>query len=432
MYTTSIPFPEACDKKVNAFQRKCEHFAKQCAVLFAFMIPLSTFGTNVALLTLIIAWLLAGSIFTKIKIMSTHPVALMAVGLFLIFVIGTLRSAAPLKESMGMLGIGKMGKLLYLPFLLSLMTEEKWRRFAIWAFVSALLLTLALSFLKIYGHLPIPSSYSSSAVFKDDIFTNLMMAFTSFVIGHYILAHPNFYTRLLLLSLLGVITFYVFFMSQGRSGYVVFLALWLLLCLQRLHLKGVLLGSMALMVLIGIAFFYSAPFQNRVSLALENIQLYQAEPANGAATSVGARLEYVKQTWHLSKQHFWLGFGTGSFKTVYENHAKIQDLTVTRNPHNEYLNILFQVGVVGLLMFLGLFVVILKNSYLLPKPEKWFAQGILVAMSVGCFANSWLMDFTSGYFFIGLTAFCFGALNLSKTRGIRLTHSVLLNERTVR
>lgn len=424
MHATTALLSEVHNKKANLFQLRCERFSKQCAVLLAFMIPLSTFGTNVILFVLITSWLLAGKLHEKAKIMGFHPVARMSLVLFLIFVGGALYSKAPMKDIVAMLGIGKMGKLLYLPFLLPLMVEGKWRRLAIWAFVAALLLTLILSILKVYGYLPIPSRYSLASVFKDDIFTNLMMAFTSFVIGHYMFAHPNFYTRLLFLGLLSGIVFYVFFMSQGRSGYVVFLALWLLLCLQRWRLKGLILGATTLILLVGVAFTYSTPFRNRVLAAFDNVQLYQVGQTN---TSVGARLEFIKQTWSLSKQRIWFGFGTGSFKEAYAKHATVNELIITRNPHNEYLNILLQVGVVGLLVFLGLFWVILKNSYSLPKPERWLVQGVLSAMILGCFANSWLMDFTSGYFFVALTAFCFGALNLKTTRGSRSLSYAYLN-----
>lgn len=424
MQTTTTLSSEARDSKIHSLQLKCDRFSKQCAVLLAFVIPVSTLATNLVLLVLLGSWFLAGKIQEKAKIVGAHPVARMSIILFLVFAIGALYSEASPKNVVSMLGIGKMGKLLYIPFLLPLMTEEKWRRYAIWAFVSALFLTLVLSILKVYAHVPIPSHHSLATVFKDDIFTNLMMAFTSFVIGHYMLAHPNFYTRLILLSLLIVITFYVFFMSQGRSGYVVFLALWLLLCLQRFGLRGVLLGGLISVVLIGTAASYSTPFKNRVLAALENVRLYQQ--MGQANTSLGARLEFAKQTWNLSKQKFWFGFGTGSFKETYETHANSHGLIVTHNPHNEYLNILLQVGIVGLFIFFTLFWVILKNSYLLPKPESWLAQGVLVAMIVGCFANSWLMDFTSGYFFVALIAICFGAQDLKIVKGKKLANTFAL------
>ncbi len=86
----------------------------------------------------------------------------------------------------------------------------------------------------------------------------------------------------------------------------------------------------------------------------------------------------------------------------------------TQNPHNEYINILFQLGVVGLTAFIGFFVFLFKTARRLPPLEKWFAQGIILAIATGCFANSWLMDFTSGYLFVMIIAFCFGALTLKK------------------
>jgi O-antigen ligase len=91
-------------------------------------------------------------------------------------------------------------------------------------------------------------------------------------------------------------------------------------------------------------------------------------------------------------------------------YAEEKGLMTTNNPHNEYLNILIQVGLLGLGVFLGFLYTLFKASLMLKSPSQWFAQGLVLAMAVGCLANSWIMDFTSGYFFVMLIAFCFGGL----------------------
>ncbi len=389
----------------NAFQTKCDNFSKQCAVLLGFVIPVSTTATHVVLFFLLINWFLAGNFSEKIKISIAHPVSKAALILFGVFVTGTFYSAAPLDDKIFILG--KMGKLLYLPFLLPLFMEEKWRRSGMAAFVGAMLLTLILSMLKLYANLPISTRFTEACVFKDHIYTNFMMAFAGFVVGHYGLQSKNGWERFALSCLLSGFVFYVFFMSKGRTGYIIFALLWLLFFLQRISFKGIILGTIGLILLVGLAFKLSYPLQEGFGLVINNIEQYQAGDSN---TSVGARLEFFTQTWDLAKQHPWFGYGTGSFRSVYETHATANQLLLTDNPHNEYLNIFFQLGLFGFAAFIGFFILLGKLSFRLPKPEQWIAQGALGAMILGCLANSWLLDFTSGYFFVIIIAFSFGAL----------------------
>lgn len=397
--------------KINAFQEGCDLFSKQCAVLLGFVVPISTFATHVVLFSLIASWFLAGSLKEKIQFILNHPVARLALLLFGIFIIGALYSKASNANSIGILG--KMGKLLYIPFLLPIMKEEKWRRAALLAFLSAMLLTLGLSLLKMYSGISIFTNarFTATCVFRDHIFTNLMMAFASFMIGHLLLNQTNFLIRIGLCILLMGLVFYILFMSVGRSGYVVFSILCLLWGLQRSSLKGLGVGLLVLGILLSFTYFNSIAFQERVLSVMQDVEQYKI---GNSETSVGERLEFLNQTWHLSKQRLWFGYGTGSFKEVYQNHAATHHLISSRNPHNEYVNILFQAGLFGLTAFVGFFFFLFKWSFALPRPEKWFAQGVILAMATGCLANSWLMDFTSGYFFVMIIAFCFGALNLKK------------------
>ncbi len=406
----STVFEAHIQENKTSFQEGCDLFSKQCAVLLGFVVPISTFATQVVLLFLIISWFLAGSLKEKIQLILNHPISQATIFFFAAFMVGSLYSKAPYGDNVWMLE--KMGKLLYIPFLLPIMQSEKWRRAALVAFLGAMVLTLGLSLLKVYSGIPLFSTrFTTTCVFRDHIFTNLMMAFASFMVGHLLLSQKSILIRVGLGVLLVGLVFYILFMSQGRSGYVVFSVLCLLWGLQRSSIKGLVIGCLSLGLLLGLAYFNSHAFQERITFVKQDVEKY----TNGDPhTSVGERLEFLNQTWQLSKQRLWFGYGTGSFKTVYQDHATKNQLIPSSNPHNEYLNILFQLGLFGLAVFIGFFVFLLKSSFALPCPEKWFAQGIIGAMMTGCLANSWLMDFTSGYFFVMIVAFCFGALKLKK------------------
>lgn len=397
-----------CDiNKTTGFQSRCDILSKILTVALMFSLPISTALTNVILSFLILAWFLAGNLHHKAIYIFSHPITKLVLVFYLVFVMGSLYSDALGPDISQQLW--KMSKLLYILFLLPLSSEKQWRYLSFTAFFMAMVLTLILGLLKIYTGLPIPSKFTAACVFKNHIDTNLMMAFACFILGHFLLSTHQRKLRYMACLLLALMGFYVLWLCEGRSGQIVFAALWLLLCLQRFSFKYILLGVLALAILFGGVWLGSPRFQTRLQSVGEDWVLYQSGKTD---TSVGLRLEFIKESWNISQKSPWWGFGTGSFKQVYEQHAEKQGLQITRNPHNEYMNILVQLGILGLSIFLLFLLTLFKISFYLPLTERYLLQGLLASFTIGCLGNSWLMDFTSGYFFVTSIALCLAAYNV--------------------
>lgn len=374
----------------------------------AFMIPISTAGTNSVLILWISLWvvlqLLRGELRIKISQMLLEPVT-RAILLFVgVFVVASFYSTAPWSDIR--IALGKMSKWLYLPFLVCALQPSKHRRWVLNAFLGSMMLTLFLAMLKIYGGISLWSvRFTDACVFKDHIFTNLMMSFAAFLLAHKALHTSHAWMRAGFLLLCTTSIYYVLFMSEGRSGYVILALLWVFFSIQTQKGKYRAMGITSLIVLLIVAGLYFSNFQRRL------LQMaHTASMVNMTKTyedrSIHQRLSYIENTVALFKIHPWLGFGTGSFKTAYEQYALNRTWPMTANPHNEYLNIAVQCGVLGLAALLWLFYVLYKSTQALKMPEYYYAQGLLGIMVVGCMGNAWLMDFTSGYFFIVLLAAC--------------------------
>lgn len=390
--------------RTSNFQKKCDLLSHYAAVSLAFIVPISTTGTNIVLPVLVLLWFLAGSLQEKVKLIFENPVTKVILSFFALYIVGSLYSVGPIEDRLALLS--KMSKLLYIPFLLPMFREAKWRQAAYVSFIFSILFTLVLSFCKYYEWVPLPLGlrHTSACVFKDHIDTNLLMAFSSFLLVHYaVRQNADNWVRYGLLCLVLLLTFYVGFMSEGRSGQVIFIALLFTFFLQHFHWKGLLYGVIGFSLLGSVVFMHSHNFQKRWVPQEVTDTRWQPDP------SIGQRREFFKETLALANQHPWFGFGTGSFKTVYRAHTEANQLEKTNNPHGEYLNIYFQLGLMGLVGSIGFFLMLLKISFQLPSLERIFAQGLLVAIGVGCLANSWLMDFTAGHFFVLFAALCFGA-----------------------
>ncbi len=388
-----------------------EKFSKEtlshwCAVLLAFVIPISTAGTHMVLSLLMCAWVVSGNLKEKVHIIKTHPVSRGAIWLFALFLLGALYSEGTQEDIVRQLG--KMSKLLYIPFLLPLMRSVKWRYLVLMSFVSAMMLALLLGMLKMYGVVAIGLKFGQACVFRDHIYTSFMMALACFFLGHSSLGTQKELQKLLFMSLVAMNIYYLFFVNTGRTGQIICIGLWGLFCLQRFAWKGRLVGLLALGAIILLASMNYTPLQSHINTVVQTVEEQSFEKMDN---SLLERIAYAKNSWKLAWRHPWFGSGTGSFNQVYKESIEVNNEQTTKNPHNEYLNIFVQLGMIGLLVVLMLMGALIKLSFRLPKPERWFAHGLLLSFSMGCMANSWLMDSASGYLFILLVAVFYAALN---------------------
>ena len=116
----------------------------------------------------------------------------------------------------------------------------------------------------------------------------------------------------------------------------------------------------------------------------------------------------------------WIGTGTGSYTEAtrtkqldYFNRSQVQQI---KNPHNEYLLMAVQLGIIGLLALLYLFLVQATTTRKINNIEhKYIAQGLVLSMIIGCMFNSLLLDSRNGHFWAFFSALLFSNLNRKKT-----------------
>jgi len=270
------------------------------------------------------------------------------------------------------------------------------------------MIMLVMSYVKYFSSFNISEGFTQASVFKNHIQANFLMAITAYFVLLLSLEFPKY--RWLAGIIFVLMAYNILFMSIGRSGYVVFAVLMPLFLWQAYRWKGLAVAVLSLAVLSFAVYEYSHTFRDRVDLAGSEVQQYY-EGHN--KTSVGMRMAFAKNSIVLIKKHPVLGTATGSFKYEY---AKLNPVIKTVNPHNEYLNISVQFGVVGLFLLLFLFFTIWRSSFSLPKSYQYMAQGILLAIAVGSLANSWIMDTTEGHFFAFFMALAFAQLGAVKSK----------------
>ena len=200
----------------------------------------------------------------------------------------------------------------------------------------------------------------------------------------------------------------ILFLNQERTGYLIYFSLVGLFLWQRLRWKGLLSSMIAIPLIFGGLYFTSHKFNTRMNQVFSNISDYQK---GKEITSIGLRLAFAKYSFEVIKQHPIAGVGTGSFQEVYQTLGgpRLDDGSWPTHPHNEYILLLFQLGILGLFVFCYWIFLQFYASFLLEKPEKYLLQGLVVGFVLLSFCNASLLVNPAGSFYIIFLAVFLGS-----------------------
>lgn len=395
-------------------------------ILLGFSVPIS-----VALDNLLLAIVSLGVLFNARAIWQIgahHPVARAAWLLFGMLFLAMFYGAASLREAAGTLG--KYVDLAFIPLFMLMLPSETSRRRARYSFLAAMGVTLLLSWLVGLGILPVKhwmwahTAVDNPAIFHSHITQNNMMAFAVFLALLNLREAVSRSARAAwgLFALLGAIN--VLFMVQGRTGYMILLALlgWFVWATLARHMRKLgkawnwRQGAIVVLALAGLvmAAYHASPrLHDRVSLVAAEFHAWQ--PNRGKDTSTGQRLDFYYNTLQIVRQHPVLGVGTGGFPAAFAQQVKGGGALPTHNPHNEYLMIAAQTGVIGLALLLYLFYTLWRNAPLLGEPyAQDAARGLVLAYMVNGAFNSALLDHGDGLFFAFMAAVLFASLHVDR------------------
>lgn len=129
---------------------------------------------------------------------------------------------------------------------------------------------------------------------------------------------------------------------------------------------------------------------------------------NNCYSSTGLRLLFIQGSLAQMSDAWFLGHGLGNLQVAtldYDWHNKIYSQGLAHNPHNEYLLQGIQLGIVGVMLLLGIFVTAFWQAMRLNKNRRYLYAGIVFMYAVGCLFNSFLLDAMEGMLFSVLLAF---------------------------
>lgn len=370
-------------------------------ILCCFFIPFSTSLMGATAILAACCWILSGRVFSLPRLMMDNKLVFLAISLFLLLAAGLFYTPVPLSEALSILK--KYRELIYFAMVVSFMTDnENAAKLAEDSFVLGCVVLLLISYGIFFSIIP-SERYGHSVVYH--ITHNFFMAILAFWCLQRAFASRQY--AYLWLVLFIATTINLFYIAPGRTGMLVYIALVLLTFFQHLSFKKSILATFFISLIIGIAFATSANFSSRVQEAIEEIKNYQAASSR---TSLGMRFDWWLNSLELIGQKPIFGHGTGSFEAAQAGLIQNTETKPTDNPHNEYLLIAVQTGLVGLALWLSLLGAQFIITFRFQPPKKFLLQGVVVAMAGGCLMNSFLLDSHQGHFYAIISAiFCIQA-----------------------
>jgi O-antigen ligase len=372
-------------------------------------LPLTNLFVGLAL----IFWLISGAKSGQIQAGQTwavdlkNPAVSGALMLMAWMLLSLLWSHTSLQNTF--VGVWKYRKLLYVPLMVALFADAAWRDRAIKAWLAAAIVLMLYSLIRL---LPDPIGDGQMGVHPAlplSTYSYISLGFVlipAMTMGLVWMQRAQSVTEKSLGALVALlIVAFVVLAQQGRTTYVTLTALVIFFVLSQLKSKQKWLAMGALLIVAASVGLFSTKVQNRVN---EVIADSRVESTTETISSSGLRIGFWRTTADIVKHNPVLGTGMGTWADEYRkyvvstpNTPKISPLG--GNPHQEYLLMASQLGLVGLALFIAWIVRSIFASKQLPMNDRIAAQSLLIAFIVNCFFNSTLFDSATGHFYcIGL------------------------------
>lgn len=386
----------------------CLFFARLSGVAALVGTMLSLPLTNIFVTLALIFWVLTGCKPGQAwRIDLKNPAVFGALLLLAWMLLSLLWSHASLQNTL--IGIWKYRKLVYVPLMVFLFADAKWRDWAIKAWLAAAIVLMLYALIRTLpgpigdGHMGVHPALPLSTYSYITLGFVLIPALT---LGLAWMMRGKAMLDKSLGALVALLTVaFVVLAQQGRTTYVTLTALLIFFILTQLKSAQKWLAMAVLIVAAAGVGTFSTKLQMRVAEVVTDSQV--ALTTNTIASS-GLRIGFWRTTLDIVKHNPILGTGMGTWADEYRKYVVSTPNTPKiapsgGNPHQEYLLMASQLGLVGLALFLIWLARCVFASKYLRQNERIAAQSLLVAFIVGCFFNSTLFDSATGHFFcIGL------------------------------
>jgi O-antigen ligase len=310
--------------------------------------------------------------------------------------IGLSYTEAPMDHALG--SVSAERKILYVLPLMLMFSDEGSKEKFLMAFLLASVVGLVISFLVIDPFLHWRFTLNPDAVFRVNVTQSMIFALGGFLSLWFAFQYRELARRMVFFTLAAAFLLNIATLTPGRSGYVVCLVLTVWSFAMWRGFKGVLVGFLAAVLIGMVAFTVSPSVHDRVMKGVNEINTYSSSPEE---TSLGIRMVLYKTTWTIIKENPIFGTGTGGFKQRFSAIAAEKysgwQAKPADDPHNQYLFVTVENGLIGLATFLFLLFTLVRQGLKGDSPYGKMAAGCVLAWSATSLFSGHFRTFPEGH-----------------------------------
>ena len=330
-------------------------------ILLGFTFPLSISISSILIILLAILLLFQEDIRGKIKKLLSSKWMLSILALLFLYYISPLFFGLFTDTSWV---LKRVSLLLILPILYSFSFSQKTINLSVFAFLSSMFLSSVIALADNYEIIQFTKNWTWSAFLQyteHNVFLAIALLLSFYTLFRVKL---SLFNRNILLVF--ILTFlFSLFTEGGKAGQLVFIISIILFFIFHFKYKRTLMFFSVLSIFIfSVVIYHSSPIvKKRFTHEIKSIR--SVEPS--------FRNNLFIYSVNLIQENPIIGYGTGSFTDVFKEVNMSTKRTVDyshKTPHNNYLYIWFELGIIGLIVFMFIFYFQIKE--LLQKKDALF------------------------------------------------------------
>ncbi len=344
-------------------------------VLYAFILPLSRSALSVLSVALIVLWFAEGNFKDKLTKINKTYMSIFALGFFM--VISYLWSS---DFQYAAFYVRKYWQYFLVSFVVFTSLKKENVIYVVSAFLLGMFVSELISYALFFDliHKKNVNPHDPSP-FMNHIEYSIYLSIASIILMDRILKLKGLNIRRIIYIALFLLTSVTLFITHGRTGqFIYILNMFIFICVYfginaKNILKSVAVGLLVFAVVYGFSGSFRTKFDN-FAIALKGSKY------TNPCSSVGTRLNMIKVGSEIFISHPIAGVGVGDSndefkKIIHSKYPRLKCLLPYNHLHNQYIQIMAQVGIIGLILLLLIFYFFFRES----KDKK---LGFLFSLSI--------------------------------------------------
>ena len=294
---------------------------------------------------------------------------------------------------------------------------EYYKKFKYLFFISVSITLFAIifyTFLQLFGIDNISNIYRISGLFgEESVQGSFLLRITPIFLIFYLYNSKSwrFNHKFILIIFLTLIFILILLSGERSSIFLMFIEIFLVFFLLKISIKKLSLSIIYLIVVFSLTITFYPPAKERIiNRTYDQVFFYidtKGEKRKKFNIFSRGHQEHLESAYLMFKQNYLTGVGVRNFRIECkkEIYKKIGKYHCSTHPHNTYLQLLSETGIIGLLFFLIFLFFIIFKLYLFLNNIYFKNQGVnkclalcfvLIAVNffplvpTGSFFNNWL------------------------------------------